>query len=129
MLALSIRQPYVELILKGRKRIEYRTMNVRKMLGERWSVVPDRIAVMHPGVDTTRFTPAPRDAVARARLGWTGRRVVLTVGALQRRKGQDMMIRALPVIRQHCLKLGAEAVFGRDESAEFIAWLRRLAGS
>jgi len=34
-----------------------------------------------------------------------------------------------PVIRQHCLKLGAEAVFGRDESAEFIAWLRRLAGS
>jgi hypothetical protein len=36
MLALSIRQPYVELILQGRKRIEYRTMNVKKMLGERF---------------------------------------------------------------------------------------------
>jgi ASC-1-like (ASCH) protein len=35
MLALSIREPYVELILQGRKRIEYRTMNVKKMLGER----------------------------------------------------------------------------------------------
>ena len=38
----------------------------------------------------------------RARLEWTGRRVVLTVGALQKRKGQDMMIRALPAIRQRC---------------------------
>ena len=31
-----------------------------------------------------------------------GRRVVLTVGALQKRKGQDMMIRALPEIRARC---------------------------
>jgi hypothetical protein len=36
VLALSIRQPYAELILRGRKRIEYRTMNVTKMLGERF---------------------------------------------------------------------------------------------
>ena len=36
MRALSIRQPYAELILRGRKRIEYRTMNVKKMLGERF---------------------------------------------------------------------------------------------
>ena len=89
-------------VLRESALIVANSQHTRKMLGERWSVVPDRIAVMHPGVDTTRFTPAPRDAVARARLGWTGRRVVLTVGALQRRKGQDMMIRALPVIRQHC---------------------------
>jgi ASCH domain len=34
MLALSIRQPYAELILQGRKRIEYRTSNVRTMLGK-----------------------------------------------------------------------------------------------
>ena len=78
------------------------SQHTRKMLGERWGVVPERIAVMHPGVDTTRFTPAPRDAATRERLRWTGRRVVLTVGALQKRKGQDMMIRALPAIRQRC---------------------------
>ena len=36
MRVLSIRQPYAELILQGRKRIEYRTMNVKKMLGERF---------------------------------------------------------------------------------------------
>src|SRR4029453_2663396 len=38
----------------------------------------------------------------RKELGRTGRQVVLTVGALQKRKGQDMMIRALPAIRRRC---------------------------
>jgi hypothetical protein len=42
VLALSIRQPYVELILQGRKRIEYRTMNVKTMLGERFCLYASR---------------------------------------------------------------------------------------
>lgn len=62
----------------------------------------EKVAVLHPGVDTDRFTPVPPDPVVRERLGWTGRQVVLTVGALQKRKGQDMMIRALPEIRRRC---------------------------
>ena len=32
-----------------------------------------------------------------------------------------------PVIRQHCLRLGADAVFGKGESEQFIDWLQRLA--
>jgi hypothetical protein len=38
MLALSIRQPYAELILQGRKRIEYRTTNVTRMLRQRFYI-------------------------------------------------------------------------------------------
>ena len=34
-----------------------------------------------------------------------------------------------PVIRQHCINLGADAVFGKEESAQFITWLHGLAGS
>ncbi|GAB3764725.1 hypothetical protein GCM10028796_20350 [Ramlibacter monticola] len=34
-----------------------------------------------------------------------------------------------PVIRQHCINLGADAVFGKDESAQFITWLHGLADS
>src|SRR5262249_56405909 len=60
------------------------------------------VTVRHPGVDTGGFVPAPPDPAARARLGWHGRRVILTVGALQKRKGQDMLIRALPAIRARC---------------------------
>jgi phosphatidylinositol alpha-1,6-mannosyltransferase len=51
-------------------------------------------------VDTERFRPAAPDPAVRARLGWTGRRVVLTVGRLQQRKGHDQMIRALRQVRQ-----------------------------
>jgi phosphatidylinositol alpha-1,6-mannosyltransferase len=36
----------------------------------------------------------------RARLGWGERRVVLTVGRLQKSKGQDMLVRALPALRR-----------------------------
>ena len=32
-----------------------------------------------------------------------------------------------PVIRAHCLALGADAVFGKDETAAFVTWLHGLA--
>jgi phosphatidylinositol alpha-1,6-mannosyltransferase len=74
--------------------------NTRDMLLADWQVPADRITVLHPGVDATAFTPAPRDRAVRDRLGWGDRPVVLTVGALSERKGQDTMIRALPAVRR-----------------------------
>jgi len=76
--------------------------HTRDILMRTWGVPKNHVTVMHPGVDTSRFTPAPASAVVRDRLGWSGRRVILTVGALQKRKGQDMLIRALPAIRAKC---------------------------
>jgi phosphatidylinositol alpha-1,6-mannosyltransferase len=74
--------------------------NTARILREDWGVGPERIHVMHPGVDTRYFVPAPRDPAVRSRLGWGERRVVLTVGRLQKRKGQDQMIRALAAVRR-----------------------------
>ncbi len=74
----------------------------RDVLLDEWSVPREHVAVLHPGVDTSRFRPALPDTAARERLGWTGRQVVLTVGTMQKRKGQDTMIRALPAIRSAC---------------------------
>jgi phosphatidylinositol alpha-1,6-mannosyltransferase len=74
--------------------------STRRILTDGWRVSPDRIRLMHPGVDTRQFTPAARDAGVRARLGWGDRPVVLTVGRLQKRKGHDTLIRALPAIRR-----------------------------
>ena len=51
-------------------------------------------------MDTAYFTPAVCGPEVRARLGWGDRPVVLTVGRLQKPKGQDMMIRALARIRR-----------------------------
>jgi phosphatidylinositol alpha-1,6-mannosyltransferase len=89
------------LVLSRATLIVANSRHTSKVLAREWGVT-SRLAIMHPGVDVTRFQPAARDAAVRARLGWADRPVVLTVGALQQRKGQDMMIRALPRIRSAC---------------------------
>lgn len=83
-------------VLRAASRVIANSMFTRQLLVEEWGVPAAKVVVMHPGVDTSRFVPAPHDPVVRERLGWAGRRVILTVGALQKRKGQDMLIRALP---------------------------------
>lgn len=75
------------------------SVHTRQMLEEHWRVPGARILVMHPGVDTRKFAPAETSQQVRQQFGWSGRRVVLTAGTLQKRKGQDMLIRALPAIR------------------------------
>ena len=72
--------------------------NTARILTENWRVPASQVQVLHPGVDTSRFAPAARDEAARRQIGWSNRTVVLTVGRLQKRKGHDMMIRALPEI-------------------------------
>lgn len=74
--------------------------NTEKILLDEWSLPAEKVRLLHPGVDCSRFTPAPRDPVLRQRLGWADRTVVLTVSRLQKRKGHDRMIQALATIRK-----------------------------
>ncbi|MFI7605057.1 glycosyltransferase family 4 protein [Micromonospora sp. NPDC049366] len=53
-----------------------------------------------PGVDVETYHPAVDGEPVRERLGLTGRPVVVCVSRLVPRKGQDMLIRALPEIRR-----------------------------
>jgi phosphatidylinositol alpha-1,6-mannosyltransferase len=53
-----------------------------------------------PGVDTDAFHPNVDGAAVRARYGLAGRPVVVCVSRLVPRKGQDVLIRALPEIRR-----------------------------
>ena len=86
-------------VLSGAKQVIANSHNTARILREEWNISPERLTILHPGVDTERFKPAPRNATLRERLGWGDRPVVLTVGRLQKRKGHDMLIRALPAIR------------------------------
>ena len=56
------------------------------------------LAQLPSGVDTTVFRPGAGGAEVRQRLGLTGRPVVVCVSRLVPRKGQDVLIRALPDI-------------------------------
>lgn len=70
-------------------------------LVQKAGVAPDRIMIVHPGCEVNRFRPLPpRTDMRRKLLGAQyGDRVILTVGNLVARKGHDMVIRALPLLR------------------------------
>jgi phosphatidyl-myo-inositol dimannoside synthase len=87
-------------VLRGAERVIANSRNTQSILLKEWRVTPAQTVVLHPGVDAGQFVPAAPDAEMRQRLGWGRRTVILTVGRLQKRKGQDMMIRALPAIRK-----------------------------
>lgn len=94
------------------------SFNTRRMLLEEWGYPESKIHVIQPGVDATKFTPAPPDERLRAEMGWAGRSVLLTVGRLQKRKGHDMVIRALPAVRaKHPNVLYAIVGKGEEETS------------
>jgi len=51
-----------------------------------------------PGIDTDHFAPQPDAASLRADLGLTEKKVIVSVGRLVHRKGQDTLVEALPEI-------------------------------
>ncbi|HWP07063.1 MAG TPA: glycosyltransferase family 4 protein [Polyangiaceae bacterium] len=68
-------------------------------LVERLGVARERITVTRYGTDPSRFTP--RNATAlRARLGLSGRPVLVTIARLVERKGIDSVLEALPAVRR-----------------------------
>ena len=70
-------------------------------LVEKAGVRPERIDIVNPGCDARIFRPmAPRMELRQRLLGPRPGPVVLTVGNLVARKGFDMVIRALPRLRQ-----------------------------
>jgi phosphatidylinositol alpha-1,6-mannosyltransferase len=87
-------------VLHGAAAVIANSHNTEGMLRRGWEVSAEQIRVLHPGVDTDRFVPAPRDPESRARLDWGDRPVLLTVSRLQKRKGHDTVIRALAEVRR-----------------------------
>ncbi|MEU8005971.1 glycosyltransferase family 4 protein [Catellatospora sp. NPDC049111] len=74
---------------------EYQRVRLAKALGER-----TRLQRLAPGVDSTMYHPDVDGASVRARHGLTGRPVIVCVSRLVPRKGQDTLVRALPLVRK-----------------------------
>jgi len=79
-----------------------------------------------PGVDTQYFHPGVEGKTVRARYGLDDRAVIVCVSRLVPRKGQDVLIRALPRIRQQAPD-AALLLVGRPNRARFLRWLQLLA--
>jgi phosphatidyl-myo-inositol dimannoside synthase len=66
------------------------------------TVVPSRVpvSVLYPGADINRFRPDLSGEEVRKRHGISDRPLVVCVSRLVPRKGQDVLIRAMPAIRR-----------------------------
>jgi len=62
---------------------------------EKYGVDPHRIQLIYPGVEDV-YVPEDKDPALVEKHGLAGKYVMMTVGRLVRRKGHDMVIRALP---------------------------------
>ena len=58
------------------------------------------LSALHPGVDMDRFSPSVDGAAVRERFGLEKRPVVLCMSRLVPRKGQDVLIRSMEVVRK-----------------------------
>jgi phosphatidyl-myo-inositol dimannoside synthase len=87
-------------VLKSAKAVVANSNNTAALLQNNWAVPRSSIKIIHPGVDVIKFRPKPSDDSIRTRLGWRNRLVVLTVGRLQKRKGQDKLIQAIATVRK-----------------------------
>ncbi|MHA7924492.1 MAG: glycosyltransferase family 4 protein [Marinobacter sp.] len=99
-------------VMKHADKIICNSENSFRILREKWALMPDKIVVMTPGVDVDHFRPDP---ATPSPPGWDGKINILTVGRLQRRKGQDMMIRALPALVREFPNINYAIIGGGSE--------------
>ncbi|OCT16156.1 group 1 glycosyl transferase [Paenibacillus pectinilyticus] len=71
-----------------------------KKLVEDYGVDPSRISLVHPGVEAV-FNKETANLELVRRFGLEGKYVILSVGRLVTRKGQDRVIESMPEIIQH----------------------------
>jgi D-inositol-3-phosphate glycosyltransferase len=101
------------------------TDDERAQLVRHYGADPERVAIVHQGVDHTLFAPGDR-AGAKRSLGVAGRPVLLFVGRIQPLKGADLAVRALAELgdsRTVLVVVGGPS--GPDGEAE-LADLHRL---
>src|SRR5438445_3803394 len=101
---LSAMQPSGQKLQVGLRRAD-RVLAVSHFtanLVQKFGVSPDRIEIVHPGCDNDQFRPLrPRVERRQKFLGDRHKdKIILSVGNLVARKGHDMVIRALPRLRQ-----------------------------
>ena len=72
---------------------------ISRSLSERAQKAMVRIA---PGIDTNHFSPASDSSELKRELDLEGKRVIVSVGRLVHRKGQDKLVEALPrILKSH----------------------------
>lgn len=109
-----------KLVMRGAEKIICNSHNSANIVSRVDESVNHKVTVMHPGADTKKFSPIESmDNDFLSCMGWQGKKVILTVGRLQARKGQDKMIEAMPEILKRCPQ-AHYVIIGHGESRSHL---------
>jgi phosphatidylinositol alpha-1,6-mannosyltransferase len=90
----------VKKVLANASTLICNSQNTANLILNNWQANSEKVEILNPGCDANLFIPAEKNDEIKKSLGWENKQVLLTVGRLQERKGQDMLIKALPTIKQ-----------------------------
>lgn len=85
-------------VLSNANKVITNSRYTRDLVTTTFDIQRHSIEVIHPGVDWKRFSNEPDLSRFRRNLRLGNRKVILTVANLVERKGQDMVIQALPTV-------------------------------
>jgi glycosyltransferase involved in cell wall biosynthesis len=116
------------------KRLLAVSENIKDELVRGYEISPDRVRVIHNGVDSQVFKPDPKRDEIRETLGWKDHRVVLFVGQLSPRKGLDVLIRASQLVAEESKEVRIVIVGGIPSYQEastraYVSLLRQYAAA
>ncbi len=97
----------------------------KRQLVELYGAEPDRVKIVHPGVDRAFFSPGPAQG-ARTAIGFEGGSLVLFVGRIQPLKGLDIAIEALALSKHNDAQLMIVGGASGQHGAAEVERLERL---
>ncbi len=97
---LPVARQLLRRVAAGTDTVTYLNEFTRSRLAPALGRHRDRLRVLHSGVDPDAFRPGCGGQAVRERLGLAGRPVVVCVSRLVPRKGQDVLVRALPLVQR-----------------------------
>ena len=103
---------------------DFTSDTLRTLIG----VPPDKIVMAYPVVDAERFCPGlPHDDLRRHIGLGPATKLILSVGRLQRRKGFDQVVRALPGLVARGIDVH-HAIVGKGEDGDYLEQLATSLG-
>jgi phosphatidylinositol alpha-1,6-mannosyltransferase len=124
---LSRRHRIMSRFVFGRaSRLIASSVRTARIMQEQWGIEPRRVRVLLPGVDTAFFRPDEGVQLPDRLADWAGRRVVLSASRLQKRKGHDMLIRAVGLVRERVPEVLLEIVGAGVEAGRLRALVEDL---
>jgi glycosyltransferase involved in cell wall biosynthesis len=107
--------------------------NIRDELVLGYGIDPDRVRVVHNGVDSELFSPSNRREELRQKYGWANCKVILYVGQLSPRKGLSVLIQAAYAVAQQVKDIKVVIVGGipryqEASTQDYVSSLQQLSG-